>query len=745
MRARGILFWLAQVSAWGVLCARAHPPGPQAATQQNVAPAPALASETATLPASETVVPRLVQFSGTITDASGKPATGAVAITFSLYTLQEGGAPLWSETQTLTLDSQGRYAVFLGAASADGLPLDLFARGAARWLGVAAALPGIGEEARVLLVGVPYALKAADADTLGGRPASAFLTNDSFAGGAAGVASESGQAGAKPGVAAQSMGGAKASAKTNSKTPASNITGSGTANYVPLWTGSTTQGNSVLFQSGSGTTAKVAIGTTSPTNTFQVNGSTPIYSTGTGAGLAFQDRAGGSSPYGEWYSKENVARFWRSDHGDVLGITDSGYVGIGTTSPSVNLQVSGTNSTGNVQIRASNLATSGKSISYVGADANAGKIIAVVGADGLGTGPLKTPSGFFGTYTSQPAGIVTGNVERMRVTTTGAVGIGTTTPAATLEVNGTGKFDQVVTFAASQTFPNTASLGSNIFTGSQAVTGSVSATQSGTGSAISAANTAASGETVGVQGMVSAATGSGVLGVNVKASATGGQHPGYTGVWGDTGETGNDGVLGTADDGFAMVAYNNSPSGDATLYVENFNTGSGLPLIKAVAGNGTSCIVVNSDGSSFCQGTHSTVVPVDGRQLALYTIEAPENWFEDFGSASLSGGIARVKLDPAFAATVNTGMEYHVFLTPKGDCEGLFVTSETPAGFEVRELRHGQSNVAFDYRIVARRKGYEGVRLADETQQMNTPPPDSRGSSVAAARVAADPAAVRPE
>ena len=68
-------------------------------------------------------------------------------------------------------------------------------------------------------------------------------------------------------------------------------------------------------------------------------------------------------------------------------------------------------------------------------------------------------------------------------------------------------------------------------------------------------------------------------------------------------------------------------------------------------------------------------------------------------------------------------MEYHVFLTPKGDCKGLYVANETPAGFEVHELGGGQSTVAFDYRIVARRKGYESVRLADVPFTVSLPPP----------------------
>ena len=62
----------------------------------------------------------------------------------------------------------------------------------------------------------------------------------------------------------------------------------------------------------------------------------------------------------------------------------------------------------------------------------------------------------------------------------GNVGIGTTNPAANLEVNGTTKFDQAVTFGGGQTFPGAATLGPNTFVGNQSITGIVAA--SGTGS-----------------------------------------------------------------------------------------------------------------------------------------------------------------------------------------------------------------------------------------------------------------------
>jgi hypothetical protein len=67
---------------------------------------------------------------------------------------------------------------------------------------------------------------------------------------------------------------------------------------------------------------------------------------------------------------------------------------------------------------------------------------------------------------------------------------------------------------------------------------------------------------------------------------------------------------------------------------------------------------------------------------------------------------------------VNAGSDYHVFLTPKGECRGLYISKESATGFEVHELGGGRSNVAFDYRVVALRRGYENVRLEDQTEMV---------------------------
>jgi hypothetical protein len=54
------------------------------------------------------------------------------------------------------------------------------------------------------------------------------------------------------------------------------VTGSGKADYIPLWSTATKLGSSVLFQSGTGATAKVGINTATPASTLDVDGATTL-------------------------------------------------------------------------------------------------------------------------------------------------------------------------------------------------------------------------------------------------------------------------------------------------------------------------------------------------------------------------------------------------------------------------------------------------------------------------------------
>jgi trimeric autotransporter adhesin len=225
-------------------------------------PFPQQAAEAATL-ASQVNVPHLVQFSGTLKDSASRPMAGVASVTFAIYSEQEGGTALWSETQNVLADANGHYNVLLGSATANGVPADLFGTGQSRWLSIAIARQP--EMPRVLLASVPYALKAADADTLGGLPASAYVTTQALAASSARAATTGGAttivttAPAAAPAASEAM-----PASVTQATPS----GSGTTDFIPLWTSSSALGNSILFQSAS----KIGVGTTAPAVTLDVNG-----------------------------------------------------------------------------------------------------------------------------------------------------------------------------------------------------------------------------------------------------------------------------------------------------------------------------------------------------------------------------------------------------------------------------------------------------------------------------------------
>jgi hypothetical protein len=200
-------------------------------------------------------VPPLIQFSNIASDEGGNTLSGVVSITFSLYSSQQGGKPLWTETQNdVQLDPTGHYSLQLGITQPNGVPATLFTTGEARWLGVQIA--GQAEQPRVLLLSVPYALKAGDATTVGGLPPSAFVLAPPATGAAATewTGAVGNEFGLSPG-----------------------IRGRGTRNHIPLWVNDRGWlGTSALFQGGTAVNPKIGIGTTSPVSALDVKGGATI-------------------------------------------------------------------------------------------------------------------------------------------------------------------------------------------------------------------------------------------------------------------------------------------------------------------------------------------------------------------------------------------------------------------------------------------------------------------------------------
>src|SRR5688572_7478686 len=64
-------------------------------------------------------VPSLINFQGRLTNLSGAALSGSHSVTFTLWNVASGGgAPLFTEVQTVTADSDGIYNVYIGSTTA---------------------------------------------------------------------------------------------------------------------------------------------------------------------------------------------------------------------------------------------------------------------------------------------------------------------------------------------------------------------------------------------------------------------------------------------------------------------------------------------------------------------------------------------------------------------------------------------------------------------------------------------------
>jgi len=844
-------------------------------------------AQTATPSASSTAssssaLPRLVRFAGTVKDLRGTPLTGAVGVTFALYSAETGGSPLWLETQNVTADSSGHYTALLGSTKPDGLPADLFTSEQARWVGVQVSGQGQTEQPRTLLVSAPYALKAGDAETVGGLPPSAFVL-------------------AAPATGTAPSASATANASSSAAPPASSnvTTTGGTVNTIPLFTTATNIQNSAITQTGSGATAKVGIGIAAPAATLDIKGGEYVRgaftlpstatatatkgansqpdlmiasafnsgsaaavnqkfqlqaepagnNTATASGtlnLLFGSGTAVPAETGLSFNSKGLITFASGQTfpgaGTITGITTaagSGLTGGGTTGTlSLKIPAGGiTNAmlaTAYAQLGAADTFTS--PITFVAGQTFPGTLTAVTAASpvtatttagkvslGLNTTALETTlnavypqlgtGNIFTSYLEAYQTSGRGNAAVLGWGSNGSVGtFGDSDTGLGVQgesTSGFGVYAQVTTPAAGSAgvlgFTGSTFSGSYTSEAGIADAGVWADISAGSGVPVALFATAddAYGEAVVTNGgdypslyvdnsggtavQAQAAIGYGVSGVSfsgtgVYGSTSGGgdgvegiagnlvpQQAGvhgvgnttsatydgsiiYSGVWGDTGTSSTTvapawaiGVLGTADDSHAGVFLNNS-SGWSTLYVSNASTG-GTGLSATVPGlfstlqaaTRTGTCGIGGNGDLTCTGQVKTLATTGGsRTVETYAMQSPENWMEDFGSGALHSGVAVVNIDPAFAETVSETADYHVFLTPNGDSKGLYVTQKTASSFEVRESGNGTSSLSFDYRIVAKRRGYESQRLTDVTERFNA---ERKAPSMSTAKQKARPAA----
>jgi hypothetical protein len=180
------------------------------------------------------------------------------------------------------------------------------------------------------------------------------------------------------------------------------------------------------------------------------------------------------------------------------------------------------------------------------------------------------------------------------------------------------------------------------------------------------------------------------------------------GVQGFSSGTGSLGISGGTDIG---VGFWGTANGGGTGVLGSSISGTGVwgQSQSFFAGVFSGPVLVQRT-LSVTGGKSAVVRGADGGLKRMYSLESPESWFEDFGSDKLSGGSATVQLEPGSASVVHSD-NYHVFLTPLGDSNGLYLANKTPSGFTVQEQQGGKSSIGFSYRIVAKRKDIPGARL----------------------------------
>jgi hypothetical protein len=654
-------------------------------------------------------VPRLVRFTGTVKGAvvdttangivlgRGVAPTNVVAITFSLYAEQSGGVPLWSEVQNVRVDAAGHYTIQLGSTKADGLPVELFSAAQAQWLGV--QLQGQAEQPRVMLVSVPYALKAADAETFGGKPPSAYMQTADSDG-------------------SSSSGGVGSTQKIKNDHPLT-LSGSGTTDYVPLWTNASTLASSVIYQSPG---HDIGIGTVSPEFPLDVQAPvTAISGASTesvGANIGVQGKSAGNEGIGvEGLATDttgsNIGVQGQSASNDgigveglataasagvtygVHGVSDSpegyGVIGDATSEAGSNYGVAGnSNSSGGIGVVGNAISETGETYGIYGT---------AVSPTGIGVGgAANSLTGFavgvYGTSDSTSGVGVVGSA----TAETGERAFGV--KGVTFSTEAVGVFGLANTDA-----------GANI-----GVQGSAESPDAG---AVAGYSTGTTGSSFGVVSNTLSTEGVSLYAVAVAASNTQTSiRP--IGILGSTNQTAGVGIAGTTDDGWAVGGANYSAWRATARFQNQYDDNPSAPAFRAEGTFYNGYCYIDVSGNLTCSGNITGNQTLDGgqRTVSLYAVQAAENWNEDAGSARLANGSAVVQLESTFAQTINGAAEYHVFLTPEGDCKGLYVTNKTPNSFEVRELGGGKASIGFDYRIMAHRRGRENVRLADQTERL---------------------------
>jgi hypothetical protein len=231
-------------------------------------------------------------------------------------------------------------------------------------------------------------------------------------------------------------------------------------------------------------------------------------------------------------------------------------------------------------------------------------------------------------------------------------------------------------------------------------------------------------DVIGVFGDTINETGTGVYGDAQTGYGVVGNAPNGIGVYGSSADNYGGyfisqvgyGVFSNTTGGVAIVGRNSSGNASdiqgSSIGLLGRAPTTGYPLVLTDATPNTLFQVDGHGNVSYAGSLTHFAATVGGGKARSFSASTTQPTIEDTGTAQLVSGVAVVRLDPTFAASIDRTTAYRVFVTPAGDTRGLFVASRTPAGFVVRESQAGRSTVAFDYRVVATALGQTGQRMA---------------------------------
>lgn len=327
----------------------------------------------------------------------------------------------------------------------------------------------------------------------------------------------------------------------------------------------------------------------------------------------------------------------------------------------------------------------------------------------IGNAGTNPATNFLGTTDLQPLLLKTNALERMRIFATGEVTIGAKIPTAmfhdSVAYSGyAGRFENArndgrgllgmnilaagantlchgVTGATSQSqsfggrFTNGIQTGTGLYAGGNNVAGTYLA--SGSGGSIN-------GDSIGLA--VRAMNANGLTGLISSCNALGYNYYPNSGA-----------SFNGRDFGMGAIASTN-----LTGTGGYFTNGNGAGTFARVAYTSALAVAYKINGPG---AVATCVYDQNNKMVDMFCPEAPEVLFQDFGEGHLTNGSCSILLDPVFSKNifVDSTHPLRVYIQLNDNCNGVYVNNRSQKGFDVTEIKNGNSNATFTWFVSANR------------------------------------------